>query len=172
MFSFFRREPAAAPTEPPGQTPEESAEEAVESTSADTQPVPEQAVQPETDQTTRNEGGLHTEPASRAESVQPAPAQPDAAPQAAADSHPESVSHPDSVSQPESVPQPELSSEPAPVPAPAPQPEPPAKRSWLSRLKQGLARTGQNLGGIFVGVKVDEDLFEELETALIMADAG
>lgn len=184
MFSFFRRKPAAAPTEPPVQTPEESAEEAVESSSADTQSVPEQAVQPETDQTTRNEGGLHTEPASRAESVQPAPAQPDAAPQAAADSHPESVSHldsvaqpasvshPDSVSQPESVPQPELSSEPAPVPAPAPQPEPPAKRSWLSRLKQGLARTGQNLGGIFVGVKVDEDLFEELETALIMADAG
>jgi len=46
------------------------------------------------------------------------------------------------------------------------------KRSWLSRLKQGLARTGQSIGGIFVGVKVDEDLFEELETALIMADAG
>ncbi|HLT98379.1 MAG TPA: signal recognition particle-docking protein FtsY, partial [Burkholderiaceae bacterium] len=38
--------------------------------------------------------------------------------------------------------------------------------------KQGLSRTGQNLGGLFVGVKVDEDLFEELETALIMADAG
>lgn len=46
------------------------------------------------------------------------------------------------------------------------------KRSWLSRLRSGLSRTGQNLGGLFVGVKVDEDLFEELETALIMADAG
>ncbi|WP_323018448.1 signal recognition particle-docking protein FtsY [Castellaniella sp.] len=44
--------------------------------------------------------------------------------------------------------------------------------SWLSRLRRGLSRTGQNLGGLFVGVKVDEDLFEELETALIMADAG
>jgi len=51
-------------------------------------------------------------------------------------------------------------------------PEAVAKKSWLSRLKEGLSRTGQNLGGIFVGVKVDEDLFEELETALIMADAG
>jgi fused signal recognition particle receptor len=48
----------------------------------------------------------------------------------------------------------------------------PAKKSWFSRLKQGLSRTGQNLGGLFVGVKVDENLFEELESALIMADAG
>lgn len=86
---------------------------------------------------------------------------------------------------------------PAPVPAPAPTPTPtaapapasvppaapvpaaepeaaaaPKKSSWLSRLKQGLARTGQSIGGIFVGVKVDENLFEELESALIMADAG
>src|SRR3546814_11213618 len=46
------------------------------------------------------------------------------------------------------------------------------KGSWLARLKKGLSRTGQNIGGLFVGVKVDEDLFEELEAALIMADAG
>jgi len=44
--------------------------------------------------------------------------------------------------------------------------------SWFTRLRQGLARTGQSLGGIFVGTKVDETLFEELETALILADAG
>ncbi len=43
---------------------------------------------------------------------------------------------------------------------------------WLSRLKKGLARTGQSISTLFVGVKVDENLFEELETALIMADAG
>lgn len=50
--------------------------------------------------------------------------------------------------------------------------EAPKKASWLSRLKQGLSRTGQSIGGIFIGVKVDENLFEELESALIMADAG
>ncbi len=68
---------------------------------------------------------------------------------------------------------------PAPVASPpaaasaAPEPESaPKKASWLSRLKQGLSRTGQSIGGIFVGVKVDENLFEELESALIMADAG
>lgn len=48
----------------------------------------------------------------------------------------------------------------------------PAKGSWLSRLKQGLSRTGKSIGNLFVGVSVDENLFEELETALIMADAG
>jgi len=47
-----------------------------------------------------------------------------------------------------------------------------AADSWLGRLRRGLSRTGQSLGGLFVGVKVDEALFEELETALIMADAG
>jgi fused signal recognition particle receptor len=56
--------------------------------------------------------------------------------------------------------------------APAAQPEQARKGSWLSRLKSGLSRTGQSLGGLFVGVKVDENLFEELESALIMADAG
>ncbi|WP_017522638.1 signal recognition particle-docking protein FtsY [Pusillimonas noertemannii] len=49
---------------------------------------------------------------------------------------------------------------------------PPSKSSWLSRLTSGLSRTGQNISSLFVGVKVDEALFEELETALIMADAG
>jgi fused signal recognition particle receptor len=48
----------------------------------------------------------------------------------------------------------------------------PVKTSWLSRLKGGLAKTGQSISTLFVGVKVDESLFEELETALIMADTG
>ena len=55
---------------------------------------------------------------------------------------------------------------------PAPEPETPRKMSWMARLKQGLSKTGQSLGSLFVGVKVDENLYEELETALIMADAG
>ena len=48
----------------------------------------------------------------------------------------------------------------------------PAKSSWMQRLRQGLSRTGSSIGSLFVGVKVDEDLFEELEMALLMADAG
>jgi fused signal recognition particle receptor len=46
------------------------------------------------------------------------------------------------------------------------------KASWLARLKGGLAKTGQSIGSLFIGVRVDEALFEELETALIMADSG
>ncbi|VVE36627.1 signal recognition particle-docking protein FtsY [Pandoraea anhela] len=54
----------------------------------------------------------------------------------------------------------------------APAPAPAAKRSWLTRLKAGLSKTSAGLTGIFVGVKVDENLFEELEGALLMSDAG
>jgi len=47
---------------------------------------------------------------------------------------------------------------------------------WLSRLRQGLARTrdslGATLGGLFTGRKVDEALYEELETVLLSADVG
>ncbi|MFA5597999.1 MAG: signal recognition particle-docking protein FtsY [Pusillimonas sp.] len=62
--------------------------------------------------------------------------------------------------------------EPLQPPAAPPEPEAPRKISWMARLKQGLSKTGQSLGNLFVGVKVDENLYEELETALIMADAG
>ncbi|WP_233828097.1 signal recognition particle-docking protein FtsY [Paraburkholderia sp. ZP32-5] len=47
-----------------------------------------------------------------------------------------------------------------------------ARRSWLTRLKSGLSKTSSSLTGIFVGTKIDEELYEELETALLMSDAG
>ena len=65
------------------------------------------------------------------------------------------------------------------VPAkPAPPPEPTETRpGWAQRLKQGLAKTREKLGGqIFgllgVGRKIDAELFDELETLLITADVG
>jgi len=48
----------------------------------------------------------------------------------------------------------------------------PQDASWFARLKQGLRKTGSQLAGLFGGARVDEALFEELETALISADAG
>ncbi|KXV03847.1 signal recognition particle-docking protein FtsY [Caballeronia megalochromosomata] len=55
---------------------------------------------------------------------------------------------------------------------PPPEPDPVAKKSWMSRLRHGLSKTSSNLTGIFVSAKIDEDLYEELETALLMSDAG
>ena len=50
------------------------------------------------------------------------------------------------------------------------------RRSWGDRLKAGLARTRQQLGGglasLFGRRKIDEDLLEELESTLLMADCG
>ena len=60
--------------------------------------------------------------------------------------------------------------------AAAPQPAEP-RPGWAQRLKQGLAKTRDRLGGqlsgLFgVGRKIDAELFEELETILITADIG
>jgi fused signal recognition particle receptor len=44
--------------------------------------------------------------------------------------------------------------------------------SWLARLRQGLSKTGSQLAAVFGDVPIDEALFEELETALVSADAG
>ncbi|KQZ39924.1 signal recognition particle-docking protein FtsY [Duganella sp. Root1480D1] len=52
----------------------------------------------------------------------------------------------------------------------AARPEP--KQSWMSRLKAGLSKTSANLSILFVGAKIDEDLYDELEAALLMSDAG
>ena len=46
------------------------------------------------------------------------------------------------------------------------------KQSWMERLKAGLSKTSSNLSMLFVGARIDEDLYEELEAALLMADAG
>ena len=68
---------------------------------------------------------------------------------------------------------PVLQAEPAPAPAAAPEAAPPANRaSWFVRLKSGLKKTGSSLTTVFTGTQIDEALYEDLETALLMADAG
>ena len=56
------------------------------------------------------------------------------------------------------------------------EPEPVSKAGFFTRLKQGLTKTRQNIGGgifsLFRGKKIDDDLFEELETHLLLADVG
>ncbi|KIO37832.1 signal recognition particle-docking protein FtsY [Shewanella sp. cp20] len=59
------------------------------------------------------------------------------------------------------------------------QPEPqqkPTKEGFFARLKRGLKRTSENIGsgfiGLFKGKKIDDELFEELEEQLLIADVG
>jgi fused signal recognition particle receptor len=56
-------------------------------------------------------------------------------------------------------------------------PEPQPKQGFFGRIKSGLSRTRSNLGdglsNLFLGAKqIDDDLFEELETQLLVADVG
>jgi fused signal recognition particle receptor len=46
------------------------------------------------------------------------------------------------------------------------------RSGWFDRLKAGLKKTGSQLEGIFGLRRIDESLFEDLETALLSADAG
>ena len=90
-------------------------------------------------------------------SVAPAPAPAAAAPAPLAPSTPAAAPHPALAPQ-------------APVPAaPAPAPE---RKGWLDKLKAGLRKTGSSIATVFTGTQIDDALYEELETALLMADTG
>lgn len=86
----------------------------------------------------------------------------------------------------------------APVPAPAPAPEPappgrggligsalvapmevptapaipPERQGWMDRLSAGLRKTGSSISQVFTGAQIDDALYEELESALLLADTG
>ena len=77
--------------------------------------------------------------------------------------------------QPEPVAEPEPTPEPAEEPQKAPEPEP--QVSVFERIKKGLGKTRASLTGglsdmFSLGKKIDEELLEEIETTLLMADVG
>ena len=47
-----------------------------------------------------------------------------------------------------------------------------ARQGWLARLKAGLGKTAAGISSVFGGARIDEALFEDLESALLMADTG
>jgi fused signal recognition particle receptor len=57
----------------------------------------------------------------------------------------------------------------APHAADAPAPE---RQGWLTKLKNGLRKTGSSITTVFTGTQIDDALYEELESALLMSDAG
>ncbi|MDB5877766.1 MAG: signal recognition particle-docking protein FtsY, partial [Variovorax sp.] len=147
MFSFFKKKPqpdtTAAPPAP-----------AADSASSAGAPVAPRAVPP-------------TKPAEPVEPVEP----------------PRSKFSPSSWFQkPEVAPPPALPPSPPPVLAPpVPVVRPPAptidsaeleRKGWIDKLKTGLRKTGTGIQAVFVNAQIDDALYEELETALLMADTG
>ena len=188
MFSFFRRKKTEAGPEAGAS----SADAPADAAPAAPAPEPEPAG-PAPGWLARLRGGLTgaapASPASPAapsqaqESAPPAetaapqvsPAAPaEAPPAAAASAPPAPAPAAPAAAAPAALPPaaPDLSEPPAP-PVPQAEPAPPANRaSWFVRLKSGLKKTGSSFATVFTGTHIDEALYEDLETALLMADAG
>ena len=46
------------------------------------------------------------------------------------------------------------------------------RQGWLDKLRAGLRKTGGQIATVFTGTRIDDALYEELESALLMADTG
>ena len=76
---------------------------------------------------------------------------------------------------PSTSPQPAVVVDPLPPPAADEAPsaaEPAARSGWFSRLKLGLRKTSSSLTQVFTGTRIDDALYEDLESALLLADTG
>jgi len=159
MFGFLRRkkkpaEVAAPETTGIEQAPESPAEASAPGIAPATEPV--------------------------AEAPQPAAAPAEEAPSPIVEA---ATSPAEPVAPPAGMPAPSPASDATVAPAPAPAADPaipvaaaaaatPDRQGWMSRLRSGLARTRGNIAGIFSTTRLDDELYEELETALLTSDAG
>lgn len=167
LFGWLRKKPQAPAAEPPAAEPPE-----------DSQPFAEAADQ-------IREQALHDADAARQQASEPV-------------LEPEPEPEPELRLEPEPEPEPEIIIQAKPVHEPAAEPdvslpetapqlpaiqvapaisEAPAKLGFFARLKQGLSKTsasiGEGMASLFLGKKaIDDDLLDELETRLLMADVG
>ncbi|PRY70816.1 signal recognition particle-docking protein FtsY [Halomonas ventosae] len=178
MFGIFKRKKKQ---EGQQTTPEQEAERRSDEQAADD--VTETASQAEEAPEEVDEVVSGGQPA-KAPEPEPRP-EPAATPQAK--SEPQAEPEP----QAEFEPEPEPKAEPAPDAQPLPESEPASaqpkaalqekpvaeKKGWFARIRAGLGKTRANLtdglADLFMGRKqIDDDLMEELETQLLMADVG
>jgi fused signal recognition particle receptor len=164
MFSFFKKKPVVEPTPPPAAKP----------SVPDPAGMPEPAPSAASSWRTRLGGWGIPKPASKAVDGSDA--------NAALTPRTELVPP---------APAPFVSKEPAPFPPasaatlpPAPPEEsaaeaPPSARppaapraDWMAKLRSGLKKTGSTIALAFTGAQVGDQLYEDLETALLQADAG
>ena len=50
--------------------------------------------------------------------------------------------------------------------------QPVERERWLAKLSSGLRKTGASISSVFTGTQIDDALYENLESALLMADTG
>ncbi|WP_184640695.1 signal recognition particle-docking protein FtsY [Variovorax guangxiensis] len=158
MFSFFKKKPPAEAPDAPAPTPPTPAAPAPE-------PAPARSV-------FSPSSWFGSKPAAE-ETPAPAPV-----------TAPASVPIPSPAPAPAAAPVVPPSPAPAPSATPAPAPTPVAaapvaepviateRKGWFDKLKTGLRKTGTGIQAVFVNAKIDEELYEELESALLMADTG
>ena len=165
MFSFFKKkpasEPAAAPApQPPAGAPAVAPEGAASVPSVST-PAPAPA-----SWLSRFAGRGAPKPGAQVD-PQPPPPMPSASP---------AVPTLDlATEEPADVPRASQSSRGVRPDARPPQPEEaiaPARQDWMAKLRSGLRKTGSTIALAFTGAQVGDELYEELEAALLQADAG
>ncbi|RSZ30995.1 signal recognition particle-docking protein FtsY [Variovorax beijingensis] len=166
MFSFFKKKPPAESPAAPAPSP-----------AAEPAPAPAPAAAPARSVFSPS-SWFGSKPA--AEEAAPPPAAPDEAPSVAPPPPPPAATPPAAPAAPDLAPVPAASA-PAPAVPTVPPPTPalvteaamPAERKgWFDKLKTGLRKTGTGIQAVFVNAQIDEALYEELESALLMADAG
>ncbi|WP_420472989.1 signal recognition particle-docking protein FtsY [Noviherbaspirillum sp. ST9] len=155
MFSFFKKKPKDTPAPPTEAAPETAAPEVA--------PAPAEAPAPQKSSWLN----LFKKEQPLVPEVVPEPVE-----VPAPEPVPVTVAAPAPLPEPVPVPTPVAVEEPEGEIVPAEPPPPEQKRSWLQRLKAGLSKTSTNLTTLFVGAKIDDDLYEELESALLVSDAG
>lgn len=58
------------------------------------------------------------------------------------------------------------------IEVPVAAPVAPQRQRWLEKLSSGLRKTGSSISLVFTGAQIDDRLYDELESALLMADTG
>ena len=179
MFSFFKKKPPAETPVAPAPTPPVAPPAAPAPVA---EPAPARSVFSPSSWFGGKPAAEEPAPAPvQAPAAIPAPAPvASPAPSPAPTPTPAPVPAPTPVAAPAPVPVPVPVPAPVPPPAPVPAPKPavveaaaaPERKGWFDKLKTGLRKTGTGIQAVFVNAQIDDALYEELESALLMADTG
>ncbi|MGM3191379.1 signal recognition particle-docking protein FtsY [Dickeya dadantii subsp. dieffenbachiae] len=177
-------QPQPAPEAPQADDATPAAPEPAQNTSdeAPEQPAPNNTTLVETTQAETGETPApESQPTETAAEIPPTPVEPPETVALVAEPTADAEPQTDTEPQTDIVAEDDVESEPETVIVPAEsvasqEQERPTKEGFFARLKRSLVKTRQNLGsgfvGLFRGKKIDDDLFDELEEQLLIADVG